>query len=180
MRMKGKTMKRKGILVLALAALAAAALAAGTSATPLPGFGAGAWTGAGTISGTGIETAGPPATFGGKLRFLLNVAKSGKVTGSGSWKLTMTMGGDFVGQLTGVAKLTASGTSTAVVLKGVYNAAGSLTYEGVTAPLKLENRPIAIKLKITRAGTCKVIGSSLGNGIKLTWAAKTGTGTCLA
>lgn len=171
---------KKATLVLAVVAAVVAALAASAPAAPKPGFLPGTWKGVGTISGKSVD--GPLTTvFTGKMSFTLKVAPSYSVGGSGVWSMTMKGSGPIASKLSGSAPVTLSGSSVAVRFTGQQKVSGVVSDGAQSRPIGF-TRPLAGKLVITRAGTCRVTGTSpMGAGVRLTWTAVlAGSGTCRA
>jgi hypothetical protein len=174
-------MKRTISITTALG-LAVGALALGTASTadsaPKPGFAPGSWRGSGTVSGRSID--GPMTTqFNGRIRFTFTVASDLAVKGSGSWAMTMKGTGPVGSTMKGTAALTMSGTGSDVRFSGMQHVKGVVSDGAVSRPIGFD-RPLKGRLVITRAGTCKVTGTTpMGGGLKFTWTATSGTGTCL-
>jgi hypothetical protein len=172
---------------LATSMLAAAALTAvlatsafAAQAAPKPGFMPGTWKVVGTIAGSSVD--GPMTTvFTGKVGFTLTVAKSLKVGGDGTWAMTMTGTGPVASTMNGTAAVKLSGTSVDVRFAGQQSVTGTVGDGVRSTPIRM-NRPLNGKLVITRAGKCRVTGTSpMGGGAKLTWTALlAGSGTCRA
>ena len=173
---------KRTITITTVLALALAALALGTASTadsaPKPGFAPGTWKGSGTVSGR--STDGPMTTqFSGRIRFTFTVASNLAVKGSGSWALTMKGSGPVASTMKGTAALTLSGTGSDVRFSGMQHVKGVVSDGTVSRPIGF-NRALKGRLVITRAGTCKVTGTTpMGGGMKFTWTATSGTGTCL-
>ena len=163
--------------VAAIAVAAGAAPAAETIARP--GFAPGTWQGVGTISGTTVD--GPMTTvFRGKVRFTLTVKPNLAASGKGTLALTMTGSGPVRSTLTGTAPLAFTGTGSEVRYSGTEKVAGRATDGTIDRPISFTT-PVKGRLVISRAGSCKVVGSTpLGDPrVTLKWTATKGTGTCL-
>ena len=173
---------------LALAALAvtlATTATAGTAA-PKPGFLPGVWVGSGTIKGS--VTDGEMYTmFNGRVSFTLKVNKSLGVAGTGSWKV------DMIGAQTesstqyavdativGTASIALKGTSTNVTYSGKQKLMTQIRAGSRRTTLKESEADLFGRLAITRAYTCKVVGSTvIQPGVTLNWSARLkGGGSC--
>lgn len=170
----------------ALAVVAAGAAQAG-SAVAKPGFLPGTWLGKGTIKG--YVTDGPMAThFSGGIAFTLKVSPKLAVAGTGSRQLNMLGSQDAPSSyavdtsMFGTAQIRLTGTSTAVTYAGLQHVTGEFRTANVSRPITMPDKEISGRLVITRAGKCKVTGTStLQPGVTLTWNAQLkGSGTCNA
>jgi hypothetical protein len=170
-----------------LAAVVAAALTAAPSqAAPKPGFLPGIWIGNGTI--TGFAQDGPMAThFSGGIRFKLTVSNKLKASGTGTWKMNMLGSEDGPSQsavdssLVGSAAVRLAGGATNVTFAGAQHIVGEVRMGALKQPMRFD-RPLNLRLAITRAGRCKVTGSTtIQPGVTLKWSAQLkGSGTCNA
>lgn len=170
----------------ALAALACLGLA-GTStsqAAPKRGFLPGTWNGTGTISGSAVD--GPITThFGGGIAFTIRVDRKLRVSGTGTWRMDMLGSSDgpsdsaVDSSMQGSAAIRMGGSASGVTFSGTQKVVGEVRMGGVARAISFD-RPLAGRLVITRAGTCKVVGrSALQSGVTLTWTAvMKGSGTC--
>ena len=162
--------------------IAATAVAAGgaskAQATAKPGFAPGVWHGTATISGTSSD--GPmTTTFRGKVAFTLTVKQSLAAGGTGSWTMTMKGSGPVASTMTGKAALTFSGSGTDVRYAGKQKVTGTVSDGTISRPIGF-TKAISGRLVITRAGSCKVVGTGpMGGGLTFKWTATKGTGTCL-
>lgn len=168
----------------ALAALLASMLCASAGAAPKPGFPPGTWVGTGTISGT--TTDGPFTThLAGGISFRLRVAADRRVSGSGTWKLTMLGSSDGPSSdavdstMTGSAAVALRGSATAVTFSGLQRVTGEIRMAGRRRPISFA-KPFTGRLQITRAGACRVTGATAVNGGgTLRWSATLeGAATC--
>jgi hypothetical protein len=161
--------------LVALAAAVGAASAAGTAAKP--GFEPGVWRGTATMSGTSVD--GPmTTTFSGKVRFTLTVKPNLAAGGSGTATLTMHGSGPVDGRMSGAASLRLTGTGTEVRYAGTEKVTGTVSDGTISRPIGF-TREVGGLLVITRAGSCKVVGTTKGEGLNFKWTATKGTGTCL-
>ena len=173
--------RRTRATLLAAAALAAAALAAVAAASgqaaPKPGFVPGTWIGTGTISGSSAD--GPLKTvFSGSISFTLKVAPSLAASGSGSWAMTMKGSGPVSSMMKGSAPVQMRGSGSDVRYTGTQKVSGVVSDGTMSRKLSF-SRPLSGRLVITRAGTCRVSGSSTTGGVTLSWSAQLqGSGTC--
>ena len=170
------------LLTTLTAVIAAVAVAVGgaakAQATAKPGFAPGVWHGTATISGT--STDGPmTTTFRGKVAFTLTVKRSLTAAGTGSWTMTMKGSGPVVSTMTGKAALTFGGSGSDVRYTGKQKVSGTVSDGTISRPIGF-TRAISGRLIITRAGSCKVVGTGpMGGGLSFRWTATKGTGTCL-
>jgi hypothetical protein len=172
---------RKTLLALCAAlALVVAASASAKQDAPKPGFMPGTWNGTGKISG---KTGDGPMSevWSGNVRFTVVVGNDRKAGGSGGWALTMKGSGPVGSTLTGAAVLRISGAATDVRFAGSQRISGKVS-DGVRTSSINFTRPINGHLVITRAGSCRVTGTSpMGAGLTFTWSAQlAGSGTCNA
>jgi len=173
-------MKLRIQILTALALVLVAAVAATASATqtaPKPGFLPGTWIGKGTIKGS-VEDGPMWTTFSGGMAFTLKVDKKFRTSGSGSWKMNMLGTQDAKSEdaidssMFGTASLQLSGPATKVAFKGVMHVVGEIRAYGHSRPMKPFDQEIAKRLVITKANTCKVVGTSqVQPGVTLTWTA---------
>ena len=168
------TLALTGAALVTTVALAGAA-SAGSAAKP--GFEPGSWQGVGKISGTTGD--GPMSeTWSGTVRFKVVVSKSLGVGGSGTWGITMKGTGPVSSTLKGTAALNLSGTATDVRYAGSHKVVGTVSDGVHSTPISF-TRPLRGRLVVTRAWSCRVVGTSLmGGGLTFTWTATKGTGTC--
>jgi hypothetical protein len=161
-----------------LALAAALLLPAVADGAPKPGFAAGRWDGNGTISDRRVDPGVATTRWTGAVDFGLVVA-GGTVSGTGTWRMTQTGSGRIgTSVLRGTARLRFSGTPTAVSFSGTQQVRGFFRKDGISTPLSM-TRPLAGRLKIGRAGHCKVTGVSTGNEGRFRWTAVLkGAGTC--
>ena len=175
-------MNRTISTVLAALALVAAAIWAGSAgasqSAPKPGFAPGTWTGTGILAGTAVD--GPMKTvFSGRIRFSLTVSGALAARGAGTWAMTMKGSGPVSSVLKGAASLKVTGSGSDVRYSGTQKVSGTVTDGTLSRPISF-SRPLAGRLVITRVGSCKVTGTSpMGDGLKFTWTATKGSGTCL-
>ena len=166
------------VCLAALAATGGSASAAQSAAKP--GFVPGKWLGTGKISG---KTGDGPMSevWSGSVRFTLVVTPGRKADGSGTWALTMKGSGPVASTMNGSATLTMSGPATDVRYTGTQKISGTVT-DGVRSTPIGFTRPLKGQLVITRAGSCRVTGTSpMGPGLTFTWTAQlAGSGTCNA
>jgi hypothetical protein len=164
------------LVLIALAALAGVAAAAESAAKP--GFSPGKWQGTGTFSGS--STDGPMKTvFSGKARFTLTVKPDLSATGTGTWAMTMKGSGPVTSVMKGTAGLTFRGVGSDVRYSGTQKVAGTVSDGTLSQPIRF-TRALKGRLVISRAGSCKVVGSSpMGGGLVFKWTATKGAGTCL-
>lgn len=164
------------LAAIALAVVAGAAPAAETLARP--GFAPGKWVGTGTISGSGVD--GPMrVVYGGKIRFALDVKPNLTATGTGTWAMTMKGSGPVTGVMKGTAALELTGSGSDVRYSGTQRVSGTVTDGTLSTPIRF-TRQLKGRLVISRAGSCKVVGTSpMGGGAVFKWTATKGTGTCL-
>jgi hypothetical protein len=172
-----------------LALLLAGALGGASSAgaAPKPGFLPGVWLGQGTIKGS-IDEYGMSTIFNGRVAFTLKVSPKLAVSGSGSWKLDMLgvqdAPSDYGVDTTtvGTAAIGLSGTATNVGLSGMQHIEREIRSGGRSTRMAPLERPLSHRLVITRAGKCRVAGTTqIQPGVTLTWSAKLkGSGTCNA
>jgi hypothetical protein len=177
---QGETMIRKLTFVSAIAtALSALALEAALSADSAakPGFAPGTWHGTATMSGTSSD--GPmTTTFSGKVKFTLTVKPSLLAGGSGVATMTLHGTGPVDGTMSGKATLTLSGTGSDVHYAGSEKVSGTVSDGTISRPIGFA-RQVKGDLLITKAGSCKVVGTTKGKGLNFKWTATKGTGTCL-
>ena len=165
----------------ALAALAvtlATTATAGTAA-PKPGFMPGVWVGSGTIKGS-INDGGMYTMFNGRVSFTLKVSKSLGVSGTGTWKVDMlgaqvdapsSYGVDAT--IVGTASIVLKGTSTNVTYSGKQKLMTQIRAGSRKTTLKESEADLFGRLAISRAYTCKVVGSTvIQPGVTLTWSAR--------
>ena len=164
--------------IAALAAVLPLAAAPAAETAAKPGFAPGVWRGTATISGTSSD--GPMTTaFSGKVRFTLTVKPSLAAGGTGTWTMTMKGTGPVVSTMKGSAALKLTGTGSDVRYTGTQKVAGTVSDGTISHPVGF-TRVIKGRLVITRAGSCKVVGTSpMGGGLSFRWTATNGTGTCL-
>lgn len=163
------------VALIALAAVAGSASGAGTAA---PGFAPGKWRGTGTISGS--STDGPMSVvYGGTIRFTITVKANLAAAGTGTWAMTMKGSGPVTSVMKGTAALTLNGSGTDVRYSGMQKVAGTVSDGTISRPIGF-TRLLKGRLVISRAGTCKVVGTSpMGGGAVFKWTATKGAGTCL-
>jgi hypothetical protein len=171
------------VVGLALAALSVPLCAAGASAAPAsdsvakPGFRAGTWSGKGVISGRSDEY-GQLIRTSGKATFTLKVTKRGHVSGSGRWVRTDAGSGAISSTMRSVASVGFGGTATAPTYAGTQTVTTSFS-DGARGDGGSFTRPFRGALRITRAGHCRVTGSSTVEGVTFRWTALLdGSGTC--
>jgi hypothetical protein len=163
-----------GALALLLLA-ASAGTASATQSAPLPGFQPGTWVGTGEgaaetgFDGDLITSMSVTATF------TLTVSRDGKVAGSGTWRTLETGAGSVGAKITGIARVSFSGTptdvryaGTQVVTTGFVDAAHK---KGTTF-----TRKVSGKLTIKKALSCRVTGGhriagALGPWVVFRWKA---------
>jgi hypothetical protein len=148
------------------------------TAAAKPGFAPGIWRGTATMSGASSD--GPmTTTFSGKVRFTLAVKPNLAVSGSGTWTMIVKSRGPVSGVTNGTTALTFTGSGSDVRYAGVQKVAGTVS-DGINHRPIGFTRPIKGRFAITRAGTCKVVGTAaMGDGRSFKWSAVKGTGTCL-
>ena len=160
--------------------------ATGVSAKPKPGFLPGTWIGKGTITGT--STDGPMTVhFSGGIAFTLKVAPSLAAKGSGTWRLDMLGSEDAMSNeavdstMQGRAAIALRGSGSRIRFAGLQRVVGEIRSAGRSTPISF-TRPLEGTLAITRAGKCKVSGTTvLPDGVKLVWnATLEGSSTCRA
>jgi hypothetical protein len=171
-------------LIAALALLLFAAFAGTASATQSiakPGFPPGTWIGTGqAFAETGFD--GDLITsMSGTAKFTLNVSRDGKVTGKGTWTTLQTGAGSVGSKITGIAKVTFSGTPTDVR----YSGSQFVTTRFVDAEHSQGTtftRQVTGRLVIKKARSCRVTGghtvASVGPWVKFTWTATLKGVTC--
>ena len=166
------------LTALFVAAIVAGGHAARAHATAKPGFAPGVWHGTATISGTSSD--GPmTTTCRGKVSFTLTVKRSLAAGGTGSWTMTMKGSGPVASTMTGTAALTFAGSGSDVRYTGKQKVTGTVSDGTISRPIGF-TRAISGRLIITRAGSCKVVGTApTGSGLSFKWTATKGTGTCL-
>jgi hypothetical protein len=173
-------MKTRLLALCAMLGLVVVGSASATQAAAKPGFQPGTWNGTGTISG---KTGDGPMSevWSGKIRFTLVVGPNRKAGGSGDWALTMKGSGPVGGTMTGAAVLRMTGAATDVRFAGTQRISGTVS-DGVRTSSINFTRPVNGKLVISRAGSCRVTGTSpMGPGVTFTWSALlAGSGTCNA
>lgn len=170
---------KRALLAALGAALSAASLAGTTHAAPKPGFLPGTWIGTGTISGRSANAIGT-TTFSGKLSFRLKVARDGRVSGTGTWSRTMIGAGRIDAKIAAKTAVRVVGSPTDVRLTGTYRAVGTFSSDDVTRTSTFAPATLNERLRIVRAGTCRVTGKSTFQGVTTTWSAQlAGSGTCL-
>jgi hypothetical protein len=179
-------MKRKLLTLVAAVGVLAAALsgASATDAAPKPGLPPGTWTGIGTLSGASRDGIMSTA-HSGQVRFTLVVQPDRSVTGSGTWKRTMTgSGADTKTVIIGTASLKFSGPSREAGFAGKEYAQGKMIASGVTRRIGMPPQKLEGTLVIARAGDCTANGTAdipTRPGLKLKWTAKRSIkGTCNA
>jgi hypothetical protein len=165
-------MNPKKLIPIVLAAVVACALgsASSTSAAPKPGFPSGTWIGNGQMfAETGFD--GDLITsMSGSSSFKLKVSKSGKVTGSGTYTVLQTGDGPVASKITGVARITFSGTATDVRYVGKQVVTMKFG-DAVHSNGNTITRNVSGKLTITKARSCRVSGGHLvpGGGTGSPW-----------
>jgi hypothetical protein len=128
------------------------------------------------------------AFFNGRVAFTLTVSKSLAVSGTGTWKLDMLGSEDAPSEygvdatIVGAATIALKGTGTNVRFSGTQRMQTEIRSAGKTRLGPVTERPLNGRLVITRAGKCRVVGSTpIQPGVTLTWSAKLrGSGTCNA
>jgi hypothetical protein len=159
----------KTFIALLLAASAIAASAA--QSAPKPGFPAGTWIGGG-YGEAEIALDGDLITlYSMNLSFTLSVSKNGAVTGTGTLKSLQTGSGSVGSRITGVAKLTFSGTPTSIRYAGtqvVTTKFGDAAHvQGTTF-----ERKISGGLVPRNARSCRVSGGHRFEGVTFNWQAR--------
>jgi hypothetical protein len=182
--MKLRTIATATALALTLG-IAALGAASGTEAAPKPGLVPGKWIGTGTISGTSQD--GELTTSNrGLVTFTVTVAADRSVSGSGTWKRTMTGSGlDTQSVIIGTASLKFSGPSTEVRFAGKEYAQGKVVVNGTTIQMGTKGLKLEGLLVLARAGDCTANGTAkmieTRGGLTLKWKAKRVIrGTCNA
>jgi hypothetical protein len=175
-QMKLRTFTIAATLALALVA-AALGSASATEAAPKPGFPPGTWIGAGSGEAE-IALDGDLITlYSTNLNFALNVSKDGKVTGKGTLKSLQTGSGSVGSKITGVAKLTFSGTPTNIRYAGTQVVTtGFVDAEHVQGTTL--TRKISGGLAIKKARSCRVSGGHRFGSVTFTWQARLKGVTC--
>ncbi len=180
-------MKFKKVTIVGLA-LALGAAVLGTASTsqagPKPGLVPGKWIVTGTLSGSGQDGV-MSISNRGLVRLALNVAPDHSVTGSGTWKRTMTgAGADTKSVIIGTATLKLSGPSRDAKFAGKEYSQGKIWVNGHAVSIGTKGIGLAGTLVIARAGDCTANGSAAiptRPGLKLEWTAKRAiNGTCNA
>jgi hypothetical protein len=161
-------------LIAALSLLLFAGSASATQSTAKPGFPPGTWIGTGQLfAETGFD--GDLITsLSGSATFTLKVSRNGKVTGSGKWTTLQTGDGPVSSKITAVARVTFSGTPTAVRYAGtqvVTTRFGDAAHsQGTTF-----TRDVSGGLTIKKARSCRVTGgykvAGEGPWVKFDWTA---------
>jgi hypothetical protein len=164
--------------LVALLLVAASAFAASAAqAAPKPGFPTGTWLGAG-YGEAEIALDGDLITLHStNLDFVLNVSKDGIVTGSGTLRSLQTGSGSVGSKITGVAKLTFSGTPTNIRYAGTQVVTTKFIdaahVDGTTF-----TREITGGLVPKKARSCRVSGGHWFQGVTFTWQARLKGVTC--
>ncbi|MGH3128086.1 MAG: hypothetical protein ACRDPX_09205 [Gaiellaceae bacterium] len=157
---------------LALALLAATlGSASATDAAPKPGFPAGTWIGAG-YGEAEIALDGDLITlYSTNLNFTLNVSKGGAVTGTGMLRSLQTGSGSVGSKITGVAKLTFSGTPTNIRYAGTQVVTTKFIDAAHVDGTSFE-RKISGGFVPRKARSCRVSGGHRFQGVTFNWQAR--------
>jgi hypothetical protein len=172
-------MKPRTSTIAATLALLAAALgsASATDAAPKPGFPPGTWIGAGYGEAEIALDADLITLYSTNLNFTLDVTKDGKVTGRGTLRSLQTGSGSVGSRITGVAKLTFSGTPTQIRYSGTQVVTTKFVdaahVQGTTF-----TRGISGGLVIKKARSCRVSGGHRVEGLTFAWQARLKGVTC--
>lgn len=164
--------------IVALLLVAASAFAASAAqAAPKPGFPNGTWLGAG-YGEAEIALDGDLITLHStNLNFVLNVSKDGTITGSGTLRSLQTGSGSVGSKITGVAKLTFSGTPTNIRYAGTQVVTTKFIdaahVDGTTFTRKITGGLVPKK-----ALSCRVSGGHRFQGVTFTWQARLKGVTC--
>jgi len=155
----------------------AASTASATEAAPKPGFPTGTWIGAGYGEAQLALDGDLITLYSTNLNFTLNVSKDRKVTGKGTLRSLQTGSGSVGSKITGVSKLTFSGTPTNVRYAGTQVVTTKFVdaahVQGTTF-----TRRISGGLAINKARSCRVSGGHRFEGVTFTWKAALKGVTC--
>lgn len=160
----------KTLVALLLVAASAFAASAAQSA-PKPGFPSGTWIGSG-YGEAEIALAGDLITlYSTNLNFTLNVSKNGTVTGTGMLKSLQTGSGSVGSKITGVAKLTFSGTPTNIRYAGTQVVTMGFVDQAHNEGRSFE-RKISGGLVPRKALSCRVSGGHRFQEVTFNWQAR--------
>ena len=170
-----------GLVLGALLATFGATAAPAAHGIAKPGFGAGTWTGKGTLTAAPETAGGHTVRAGGSFDFTISVSKDGQVTGTGTWKIVQVgSGGDMESKTVMFAAVRFGGTATNVTYSGTQKMTTRIVAYGRVPFTSTKSRPYNGRLAITRAGHCRVVGGHTNGGATVKWAAVLkGSGTCL-
>jgi hypothetical protein len=173
-------MHRTFLTTLTVLVAAAAVIVGGAStaqATAKPGFEPGVWRGTATLFSK--STDGPMSTtFSGKVKFTLTVKRNLAAGGTGTAVMTMNGTGPVDGKMNGKATFTFTGTGSDVRYAGSQVVSGTVSDGTISRPIGFTLK-VNGRLVITKAGSCRVVGSTQGKHLNFKWTATKGTGTCL-
>jgi hypothetical protein len=162
--------------------LVAAALggASSTGAAPKPGFPPGTWLGTGVLAETTETVADLTIRTTGSAKFTLNVSRDHKVSGTGTWIRTQFGSGPVGSKITGVTKVTFSGTPTDVRFKGTQVI--TTRFKDAAHPDRehsfTNEKPAAGSLVIKKATSCRVTGGHKFEAGTFSWKAALKGVTC--